>query len=112
VVAQVLAGLGSLSSQPQAAGAGIQPASGSRSWPGLNLRRHRLLPFESSAARPPPGRARRHRSPVIRVTRKRLVNSRSLAPTSISCAAANRAVRTGPLGPVSPPPSGYLMHPA
>jgi len=70
-------------------------------------------PFDTSAARPPPDSARRHRFADIRDTRKYLATSRSLAPASINPAAASRTCsRRARSAPVSPPPSGYLMTPA
>jgi hypothetical protein len=54
--------------------------------------------------RPPP------RFADIRLTRNRLATSRSLAPASISSAAASRTCsRLARSAAVSPPPSEYLM---
>ena len=67
-------------------------------------------PLEASAARPPAARARRRRFAGIRGTRKRLATSRSLAPASISSAAASRTCsRRARCAAVSPPPPEYLM---
>ena len=66
-----------------------------------------------SAARPPAARARRHRFADIRDTRNRFATSWSLAPASISSAAASCACsRRARSAGVSPPSSGYLMPPA
>jgi hypothetical protein len=62
----------------------------------------------------PPGRPRpgprRHRFADILDTRNRRATSRSLAPSSISSAAANRTCSRRARSPASsPPPSGYLI---
>ena len=101
------------SSQPQAAGPSSSTVCSSRSWAGLSLQRAPPAPLEASAGLPPAASARRHRFADIRDTRKRLATSRSLAPASISSAAANRTCsRRARSSAVSPPPSGYLMLPA
>jgi hypothetical protein len=67
-------------------------------------------PRDASAARPPAASARRHRFAGIRDTPNRRATSRSLAPSSISPAAANRTCSHRARSPASsPPPSGYLM---
>jgi len=67
-------------------------------------------PLDASAARPPAATARRHRFAGIRDTRNQRATSRSLAPASISSAAANRTCsRRARSAASSPPPSGYLM---
>ena len=78
------------SSQPQAAGPASSTASSSRTWAGVSLHRAPPAPFEASASRPPASRARRQRFAGIRLSRNRLATSRSLAPASISSAAASR----------------------
>jgi hypothetical protein len=66
--------------------------------------------LDASACFRPAASARRHRFADIRDTRKRFAISRSLAPASISSAAANRTCsRRARSAAVSPPPSGYLM---
>ena len=85
-------------------------AASSRTWPGDSLHGPPPGPLEASAARPPAASALRHRFADIRVTRNRVAISRSLAPASISSAAANRTCsRRARSAAVSPPPSGYLM---
>jgi hypothetical protein len=56
----------------------------------VSLHRAPPAPFEASAILPPPANARRHQFAGIRVTRNRRATSRSLAPASISSAAASR----------------------
>jgi len=67
----------------------------------------------SPAAVRPADSAWRHRFADIRDTRNRRATSRSLAPASISSAAASRTCsRRARSSAVSPPPSGYLVVPA
>jgi hypothetical protein len=82
-------------------------------WAGVSLQRAPPGPFEASACRPPAPNARRQRFADIRVTRKRRAISRSLAPASISSAAASRTrSRRARSSAVSSPQSGYLITPA
>jgi hypothetical protein len=77
------------------------------------LQRAPPAPLDARAGFPPAASARRHRFADIRDTRNRFATSRSLAPASISSAAASRTCsRRARSAAVSPPPSGYLMIPA
>jgi hypothetical protein len=90
----------------------VQHPSSSRNCSRLSL--HFARPHPSTPAPPGPGR-QRSPPPVRRHPRypECSVISRSLAPPSISSAAANRTgSRRARSAASSPPPSGYLMNPA
>jgi hypothetical protein len=98
---------------PNRTGPASRTASSSRSCAGLSRHLAPPAPRDASAARPPAASARRHRFADIRDTRNRRATSRSLAPASISSAAANRTCsRRARSAASSPPPSAYLMKPA
>src|SRR3954451_7527230 len=74
------------SAQPHAPGPASSNTCSSSSWAGLSRQRAPPGPLDASAGRPPAASARRHRLADIRVTRKRVATSRSVALSSIHAA--------------------------